>query len=1039
MRPMTISLTTVQVRIGSDALSLFVCSVFFFFRSACPFVCFAILLLTKTSYADESVDFEESIRPLFQRYCVECHGPLKQSSGLRLDAKGYFFQGGDNGKIVLEKQSHASELIKRMESSDEDFRMPPNGEKVPGSEVLLIRKWIDGGAPWNETEYDRVAMEDRRRDHWAWQPIIKPNVPAGVQSQLNNRFKNEIDSFVDEKLRTVGLGFSPEADRRTLLRRLTFDLLGLPPTAEQILDFENDTSEDAYEKLVDRLLESPHYGERSAQHWLDIAHYADTHGFERDQIREHGWRYRDWVIDAFNADKPYSDFLQEQIAGDALRLDDPNATVALGFLASGPWDFVGQVETPSPVIKRLARADDLDDMVTQVMSATCAITINCARCHDHKLDPISQREYYSLCAVFAGSKRGNRSVSSAEEAKFNATKADLVKDREALESEMNSYKHVGWSLADIAGGGNGMGNGKIGMGIDPLTGNSISEKRGFLEAVVPNEYRVSPLPIIDGVFVPQGGLSDRITVASTGLQVTGIPKTSGKVWDAIRNGPVHSQFSSKIGDIDYSSSDHSLLSLHANVAVTLDLHELPALKPIERAQESSMYLRGCVAYFGQTPKEGATVTVWVDGKQIFQRKSFGREDGLERFDIPLPLGARFLTLMATDNGNDIGHDQIGFADAYIEPADVNTSNEQQKRKNERLEVLRQNLEVCKKRIADLKEPAKVYAIVSDIPPVTKLMLRGNPEQTGDEVMPGSVACIEGMPSLDLPATATDPERRIALAKWITHDRNPLIWRVMVNRIWQQHFGAGIVETPSDFGIGGVPPTHPELLDWLACLLRERNGSLKAIHRQICCSATYRQGSVGQARSDFYLKANQIDSGNKLLWRQSARRLDGESLRDAVLFASGCLNSKMYGPGFRDFEYKEEYAPVYTYVTRNDVEEFRRSIYRFRVRTTPHPLLTTFDCPNPANFTPTRSVTTTALQSLAMLNHDFIFQQSKQFAEKLERETENPQRQIENAWLSAFARKPTNQELESSLAIATKHGLDALCRFILNANEFVYID
>ncbi len=980
-----------------------------------------------------AVDFETQIRPLLKQHCAACHGPLKQASGLRLDAKAFAFRDGDSGPVIMPGKSGDSQLWQRITSDDDSVRMPPEGQPLTAAEKALIKEWIDTGAVWLETDEDRAAAShDARLDHWAWQPLSSAQPPDS--STINSRQDtfNEIDFFLAAKLKQLGLQFSPPADRRTLIRRLSFDLLGLPPTPEQVREFELDQDSQAYEHLVERLLNSPRYGERAAQHWLDIAHYADTHGFERDQIREHAWRYRDWVIDAFNRDLAYDEFIRRQIAGDALDIDDPQSVLATGFLAAGPWDFVGQAETPSPVLKRLARADDLDDMVTQVMAATMGVTINCARCHDHKLDPISQREYYSICAVFAGVKRGNRAISRAAEKTISDTKAELSQEIDSLKRQLRRSTLSGWDLADIVGGGNGLGTGQANAGLDPATGAVIKETRGFLDGAAVNKYAHSPLPIIDGVAIPGGTMPDGLVISTTGVRALDLPGTSGKAWDAIRNGPVNSQFSTKLAGTEFNDGTHALLSLHANALITLDLSELPALPGQATLTQKDGSCVGHSATLGKRPKRRERV-VLLDGKSVVRRESLGRDDGLQTMDVAIPADARFLTLAATDNGNDISHDQICFVDLYIAPAQSQptTTTDAQA-----LAELKQKIEALSKQLASVSEAEQVYAVVSEAPPKVSLLARGDTEQPLEEVQPSALACIAGLKNFSLSDTATDYQRRLELAGWITADDNPLVARVIVNRLWQQHFGVGIVATPSDFGLGGSLPSHPELLDWLAQKLKSNHYSLKAIHRLICCSQAYRQQSTLNAQNPHHQAALSIDGSNRNLWRQNPQRLDAESLRDALLAVSGQLDERMFGPGFRDFDYKEEYAPVYSYVTKQDPALFRRTIYRFRVRTTPNPWLTTLDCPNPANLTPTRNTTTTALQSLAMLNHDFVLQQAGAMARRLEQAPHDP---VELAWGLVFSRQPTRSERSAAQAFIDQHGLSAFCRYLLNANEFITID
>ncbi len=594
-------------------------------------------------------------------------------------------------------------------------------------------------AAWFFPRVGSSALTDERLSHWAWQPIRDHGSP------IQNLKTNPIDHFIQAKLKEQHLVPSRPADPRTLIRRLTFDLHGLPPTPEEVAALVQDQNPQAYEKLIDRLLSSPRYGERYARHWLDIAHYADTHGFERDQRRDNAWHYRDYVINALNTDQPYDRFLREQIAGDVIAPNDPQAIAATGFLAAGPWDFVGQVEAKSDVLRRSARALDLDDMVTQVMTAACGVTVNCARCHDHKIDPISQREYYSLWAVFAGLKRGDRNL-------------------------------------------------------DPT--------------------------------------------------------------------------------------------------------------------------------------------------------------------------------------------------------------------------------------------AKVYAIIAGQPPVIQILKRGDPESPAEEsIPPGTLSLLRDLqPQLGTPATS-EGDRRKALATWITDPRNPLTRRVIVNRLWHWHFGQGLVNTPSDFGLGGGQPSHPELLDYLADELLKNGWSLKRLHKLILMSATYRQSSA------FNAKAAALDAQNRLLWRQNPRRIEAEATRDCVLAVSGKLNlQQLGGPGFTDFTYTEGYAPVYQHITADTPALWRRSIYRFVVRSTPHKFLTTLDCPDPANLTPARMTTTTALQSLALFNNDFILRQSRYLAERLQKEVgANIGTQIHRAYALAFSREPTSEEQQLATEFIQANDLFAFCRSLLNTNEFVYVD
>jgi cytochrome c553 len=980
--------------------------------------------------AADTIDFETTIRPLLVAKCGDCHGPDTQESGLRLDVRHRAFKGGDFGPVILASKAAESELVKRITHADPEKAMPPD-EPLSAEEIAVLSRWIDAGADWPETEADRVAREtdrDPRLDHWSWQPVTRPAVPPPQIPPTGEAWpaRNEIDRFLQAKLIEKGLAPAPEADRRTLIRRLSFDLLGLPPTPEDVASFVADESPDAYERLVDRLLSSPHYGERWARHWLDIAHYADTHGFERDQLRPNAWRYRDWVIDALNDDLPYDEFLRRQIAGDVLAPDDPEHTVATGFLTAGPWDLVGQVETKSDVLRRQARADDLDDMVTQVMTAACGVTINCARCHDHKLDPVPQRDYYSLVAVFAGVKRADAPTNRAAEEQYASRKAELTAAVAAARAEVHALAGKPIDLADIVGGGDGRGSGKKKTGIDSRNGKEVDEKpRGHLSAITVNRPRPGPTRFVNAVFVPHG--PGAVPVTTTGLTVPGIPETSRAGWDAIRHGPVASQHSTKLGDVDYAGQGHTILGLHANAGITFDLSEIFATVAVTNPR-----FRAVVGYGGTTPEAGADYFVFVDGR-LEARGRIGFDDGGTPLDISLLPGAKFLTLIATDAGNGIGMDQVFFGDARIEGQSI-TLDEQQR---QLLAAAEEKLAASTKELKSLKAPDKVFGPVTETPLPVKVNLRGNPEALGDEVGPGTITAVAALPASFGDSASPEGDRRRKLAAWITAAENPLTSRVIVNRLWHYHFGTGLVDTPSDFGIGGSRPSHAELLDWLATEIVDRGWSLKAMHRLICTSHAYRQRSIEVPEAAVALA---VDADNRLLWRQSPRRLDAESLRDATLAVSGCLNPEMHGPGYRDFDYEEAYAPVYRYVTPDRPDLWRRSIYRFIVRSTPHSFLTTLDCPNPANLTPARLETTTALQSLALLNNDFMLRQAGRWAARLASEAgADPVAQVRRAYLLALSRVPDEAELAAAVTLVQTSGLAQFCRMLFNANEFVYVD
>ncbi|MEQ1861357.1 MAG: DUF1553 domain-containing protein [Chthoniobacteraceae bacterium] len=954
-----------------------------------------------------AVDFVRDVRPILAERCFECHGEKKQKANLRLDRKADALKGSDDGPVIVSGKSAESALIERVLSHDEGERMPPKGERLTAAQIATLRTWIDAGAPWPDER-------DTRLDHWAWQPVKRP---AG----------DSIDAFIVAKLAQAGLAMSPEADRRTLIRRLSFDLLGLPPTPERVERFVNDPDPRAYEKLVDEMLASPHYGERWARHWLDIAHYADTHGFERDKLRPNAWRYRDYVIRALNADKPYDRFLREQIAGDALRPDDPEAVIATGFLAAGPWDFVGQAETKSDVLKRAARADDLDDMVTQVMTAACGVTINCARCHDHKLDPITQREYYALWAVFAGVKRDDRDVNAAAAARREEAGKKLQARLREVRGELGRLTGEGLDLADMIGGGDGRGSGTKGAGLHIRTGNVTTERLGYHRDIMVNRLQAvqwsdpQAPKFVQWLFVPDGTSAARVAY---NVETDKLPATSGHAWDVVRNGPLNAQVNTKIDGVDYAGDRHSILGLHANGGVTFALAEVRKATGFTKMRFTAM------VGFGAKPEVAASradFSVFVDGELKFQRLKM-RKDESARVDVEIPANAKWLALVATDGGDGIGSDLLFLGDARLLPESGAHSPKPVDR--ERIAALRAEETKLTASLAASANDEKVYAVTTSAPPEIKVLRRGDPETPTDGVGPG----VFRLAGLRNEFAGDDAQRRIALADWITDRANPLTRRVLVNRLWHYHFGTGIVDTPSDFGLGGGMPSHPELLDWLAEEFAASGWSLKSMHRLICTSAAYRQ--VSQSHAD----GLRIDSGGRLLWRMNPRRLDAESLRDAMLAVSGKLNPQMFGPGYRDFDYEEAYAPIYRYITPDSPELWRRSVYRFVVRTTTHQFMTTLDCPNPANLTPARNVTTTALQSLALMNNEFVIKQAGYFAERVERDAgAKTEAQVARAFHLAFSRSPSPDELSAAGQLVRSESLSSLCRMLLNANEFIYVD
>jgi cytochrome c553 len=717
-------------------------------------ICLLIALLADVTQADDKF-FRERIAPIFESRCVRCHEGEKAKGGLSLVSARQLLKGGESGSVVVPGKPNESSLLDYV--SGDKPEMPKDGKPLSVDEVAAIRRWVQDGAVWPAG----VELTDKRQydfNWWSLRPLERLSPPA-VHSDW---VLTPIDAFILAKFDEQKMRQAEEADRQVLIRRLYFDLIGLPPPYEEVKAFVADQDPQAYEKLIDRLLASPGYGERWGRHWLDVVHYGDTHGYDKDKVRPNAWPYRDYVIRSFNDDKPYSRFVEEQVAGDVLYPGTADGVTATGFLVAGPFDYVGQIEVAEGTLaKAVTRNLDRDDMVTTTIGTFNSMTAQCARCHNHKFDPITQEDYYSLQAVFAGIDRAERPVAN-------------------------------------------------GKGSPTVTFAAATE--------------FTPL----SQFVP----------------------THGK-------------------------------------------------------------------------------------------------------------------------------------------------------------------------------PRSVH-----------VLKRGNEKDPLAEVGPGTCGYLPQLGSrFNVDSRAGEGARRAALAHWLVDKGNPLTWRSIVNRVWQYHFGRGLVDSPNDFGRMGATPTHPELLDWLAADFRDGPQSIKQLHRLICTSTVYRQSSTGN--SDFEAK----DGANQFLWRMNRRRLEAEAVHDSVLSVAGQLNMQRGGPPFRTFGFKDDESPHYNYdqYDPSDPVSHRRSVYRLIVRSVPDPFMATLDCPDPSAMVAKRNETLTPLQSLALLNNKFMVAMAERFAKRIEPMGASTNERLRAGWRIAFGREPAENELAALTEYADRYGLASGCRLILNMNEFVFVD
>ncbi|QDU19961.1 DUF1549 and DUF1553 domain-containing protein [Urbifossiella limnaea] len=781
-------------------------------------------------------------------------------------------------------------------------------------------------------------------DHWAFAPVKRPPVPVAAG-------RTAIDRFVVAKLADKGLSLSPAADRRTLFRRLSFDLIGLPPTPDDVDAFVRDPDPAAYEKLVEKLLASPHYGERWARHWLDVVRYADSHGFEMNNPRPTAYHYRDYVIRALNADVPFDRFVREQLAGDALGAD-----AATGFLVAGPWD---QVKSPDPVLTANQRADELHDLIGTAGSAFLGLTVACARCHDHKFDPIPAEDYYRVKAVFAGVQHGERAVKLPGAADPKADTDRLTAQVAELDAKLAALE----PLADPA-------------------------------AVKPRRMPVSPLLNTER-FAPVAARYVRFVAFETNQGEPCLDEL-----EAFTAGPTPVNVAR--GGKLRSSGDYPGGTLHK-------LEHLTDGRYGNGRSWISSTPRGWVEVeFADVAKIDRVV--WARDRE---GKFADRLPTRYRIDVSADRAA-WVVVASSDDRLPVG-DKSTAPPALAAAQLLEWANLSRQRDDVR------------KRLADAARGMVAYAGRFTTPEAVHLLGRGDVTQKRDAVGPGALTEI-GAP-LDIPDAATDVERRKAFAAWVTDPKHPLTARVVVNRLWHWHFGTGLVDTPSDFGKNGGRPSHPELLDWLAAELVEHGWSLKHVHRLIVTSDTYRQASAN--RPDAAAK----DAQSRLLWRYPPRRLEAEVLRDAVLAVSGKLDRTMYGPGFDLFEPNTNYVRVYTPKTTFGPAEFRRMVYQHRPRMQPDDTFGAFDCPDGGQVAPRRNVSITPLQALNLLNSPFVVQQAGFFAARVEKDADP----VASAFRLAFQRAPRADELAAARELVAKHGLPALCRALLNANEFVFVD
>ena len=922
--------------------------------------------------ADDAA-FRDRIAPLLAGKCGACHGPDVAESGFRIDVREKAHAGGDSGTAgIVAGKPDESELFVRISTDDKESRMPSEGEPLSADEQQLVRAWIAAGAVWPD---DLATLPEsllpksdakpaKGADHWAFQPVSRPEVPAagGVAGSAN-----PIDAFVGEKLAEKNLSFNPEAEPRSLIRRVFYDLIGLPPSPDEIAAFDAACRaaggvEGPYQELVNRLLASPHYGERWARHWLDVVRFAESDGFEMNRARPNAWPYRDYVIAAFNEDKPFDQFIRDQVAGDAYGVH-----AATGFLVGGPKDRVG---SPDPVLTANQRADELHDMVSTTASSFLGLTVGCARCHDHKFDPVPQVDYYRLKAVLEGVLHGERPLAPIEQDRErNQQIAEIERQMAAANKRLDELR----SAVKAAGGPAG------------------------LRPQVSHQENVDPFPAVMAKFL-------RFTVLAT----------AGNASPCIDELEVFATDGTNVARMAKATASSTLAGF--------DIHRIEHVNDGLYGNEKSWI-----------SNERGTGWVQLEFKEpaMVQRVAWSRDRSpTPRFSDRVPT--RYEVAVSTDGKNwqTVASDKDRIPQGSAPPADVDFASLSPNERAEAEALIAQNAE-AEKKLKVLKDVPKAYIGLFTQPKPTHRFFRGDPMAPREPVDPGSLTGLGE--AWMLPANAPEQERRKKLAEWIASKDNPLTARVIANRLWHYHFGTGIVDTPSDLGVNGGVPSHRELLDWLASEIIDGGWRLKAVHRLIVTSRAYRQSSAARP------EALAIDSDSRLLWRYPPRRLEAEPLRDSILAVSGSLDTRVGGPGFDLFEANDNYVKVYVTKTTFTADDFRRMVYQSKPRAELDTFFGAFDCPDAGQVQPKRTVSTTPLQALNMLNGDFLLDQSARFAARVEKEAGGDQRkQVARAVLLAFGREATPAELDAGSELVKAHGLSILCRSLYNASEFITV-
>jgi hypothetical protein len=1003
----------------------------------CGTVALVVCWMAPCRAEDDIEFFEKRVRPILVDRCVSCHSAAKGKTkgNLALDTRDGWRKGGDSGPAVVPGKPDESLLVQAIRHEGDGPQMPPNdaGGKLADSQIAALTEWVRRGA------YDPRTAEARRggkteqelREWWSFQPI-KPVAPptVGKAAVLNN----EIDRFIESGLEAEGMVLSPEADRRTLIRRMTYDLTGLPPSPEEVDAFLADDSPARYESLVDRLLQSPHYGQRWGRHWLDLVRYADTAGENSDHPIPDAWRYRNWVIDAFNRDLPYDQFVREQVAGDLLHAHDLADRYADGVVSTGFLAIARRFEHDSDKHMHLTFEDTIDTLGKTFLG----LSIACARCHDHKYDPISAKDYYALYGILNSTRFAFPGCEAKQQPRDLVPllpPADWAKTIEPYDKQLAAIDVKFKQAAEAQAAQANEFKTTAATSTQSLAHGEIAD--GGAQA-----FEAAPAQMLASVDVRVGQML-QLTIdpqknygADTTLIEWEIAEIDGmqRRWNLTQD--VTSDF--------LAANPHADRYGHAAVWLFLDGRGGPSLLPEQLRDHSGkaglhIWRNGDnPAVFVNSTAEPIAVWTTLPPRTLFVHPA---PDGPVALAWVSPIEGKIRISGRIVDAHPGGPDGVGWKIDLVGGDHSAALTRMAESSRQRTQLLAERADLVTH--APLREVA--YAVTEGTAANTRVHLRGDPEKLGDEVPRRWLELFGGE---QLPADAGSG--RLQLAKWLTDPTNPLAARVIANRIWQHHFGKGLVQTPNDFGTRGQRPTHPQLLDWLAAKFIESGWSTKSLHRQIMLSATYRQ-STGDPAAATYAKAIAVDPNNNLYWRFDRRRMSAEELRDSLLVASRQIDLIPGGP--------HALPPASTWSYSQHVpfagvaETDKRSIYQMTLRNRRNPFMALFDGADPNATTPQRQVTTVPTQSLYFLNDPFFHGQAEKVARRIVSQPDDTNR-LNDLFRIVLQRMPATSEREAAAAFMANYtaaltetpaavrplaSWSAYARFLLSSNEFLYLD